>query len=194
MANIKVSELSETTTFNDDDYTMIVQNNENKKISKENMLNDIYEKVNDIDSKRIKDMIQAGVSSNTIPIAANSLTQIPFDTLTQSIGTNLTLNNNKIVVGGQNLSGKIKLTFYAYGTSTTTLNYCYAYIYKNSVETADMYAGGAGTSNRFNLIQDVVLDYQSGDEFSVSYGSQTPTILSGSYFRTLFRAEILTYE
>lgn len=37
MANIKVSELPTATKFNDDDYTMIVQNNTTKKITKENM-------------------------------------------------------------------------------------------------------------------------------------------------------------
>ena len=37
MANIKVSELPTATNFNDDDYTMIVQNNTTKKITKENM-------------------------------------------------------------------------------------------------------------------------------------------------------------
>lgn len=38
MANIKVSEMTEATSFDDGDYTMIVQANQNKKISKENML------------------------------------------------------------------------------------------------------------------------------------------------------------
>ena len=37
MANIKMSELPTATNFNDDDYTMIVQNNTTKKITKENM-------------------------------------------------------------------------------------------------------------------------------------------------------------
>ena len=41
MANIKVSEMTEATSFDDGDYTMIVQANQNKKISKENMLSDI---------------------------------------------------------------------------------------------------------------------------------------------------------
>lgn len=41
MANIKVSEMIEATSFDDGDYTMIVQANQNKKISKENMLSDI---------------------------------------------------------------------------------------------------------------------------------------------------------
>ena len=43
MANIKVSELTEATEFNSNDYTMIVQANQSKKIKKENMFDkDIY--------------------------------------------------------------------------------------------------------------------------------------------------------
>lgn len=41
MANIKVSEMTEATSFDDGDYTMIVQANQNKKISKENILGNI---------------------------------------------------------------------------------------------------------------------------------------------------------
>ena len=37
MAQIKVSELPTASNFNDDDYTMIVQNNTSKKIAKENL-------------------------------------------------------------------------------------------------------------------------------------------------------------
>lgn len=42
MANIKVSELNTATSFNDEDYTMIVQNGENKKITRQNFLKNIY--------------------------------------------------------------------------------------------------------------------------------------------------------
>lgn len=43
MANVKVSELEEATSFENDDYTMIIQGNKNKKITKENMLKkDVY--------------------------------------------------------------------------------------------------------------------------------------------------------
>lgn len=41
MANIKVSEMTEATSFDDGDYTMIVQANQNKKITRENILGDI---------------------------------------------------------------------------------------------------------------------------------------------------------
>lgn len=42
MANIKVSEMTEATEFNSNDYTMIVQANQNKKINKENMFIPTY--------------------------------------------------------------------------------------------------------------------------------------------------------
>lgn len=41
MANIKVSEMTEATVFDDGDYAMIVQANQNKKILKENMLSEV---------------------------------------------------------------------------------------------------------------------------------------------------------
>jgi len=46
MANIKVSEMTEATSFDDGDYTMIVQANQNKKISKENMMSEVGELAN----------------------------------------------------------------------------------------------------------------------------------------------------
>lgn len=50
MANIKVSEMTEASTFDDSDYTMIVQANQNKKISKENLLGDIEDDISTIDT------------------------------------------------------------------------------------------------------------------------------------------------
>lgn len=41
MATIKVSEMTSATTFENDDYAMIVQSNKNKKITKENMFSSI---------------------------------------------------------------------------------------------------------------------------------------------------------
>ena len=41
MANIKVSELNEATTINDEDLLMVVQGNENKKVSIETLMQEI---------------------------------------------------------------------------------------------------------------------------------------------------------
>ena len=46
MANIKVSEMTEATSFDDGDYTMIVQANQNKKISKENIFSNLENEIN----------------------------------------------------------------------------------------------------------------------------------------------------
>ena len=45
MANIKVSEMTEATSFDDGDYTMIVQANQNKKISKENIFSNLEDEI-----------------------------------------------------------------------------------------------------------------------------------------------------
>lgn len=50
MANIKVSEMTEATSFDDGDYTMIVQANQNKKISKENILGNIEDDISTINT------------------------------------------------------------------------------------------------------------------------------------------------
>ena len=46
MANIKVSEMTEATIFDDGDYAMIVQTNQSKKISKENMFSNLENEIN----------------------------------------------------------------------------------------------------------------------------------------------------
>lgn len=45
MANIKVSEMTEATSFDNGDYTMIVQANQNKKISKENIFSNLENEI-----------------------------------------------------------------------------------------------------------------------------------------------------
>lgn len=48
MATIKISEMPSATTFEDDDYAMIVQSNNNKKITKTNLFSDIEEEISDV--------------------------------------------------------------------------------------------------------------------------------------------------
>ena len=50
MANIKVSEMTEATSFDDGDYTMILQANQNKKISHENILGNIKNNISTINN------------------------------------------------------------------------------------------------------------------------------------------------
>ena len=48
MANVKVSEMATATSFENDDYTMIVQSNKNKKITKQNMLGNIENNIGNL--------------------------------------------------------------------------------------------------------------------------------------------------
>lgn len=77
MANIKVSEMTEATSFDDGDYTMIVQANQNKKIAKENIFSDlkneittnatnisnINDEISDINTE-ISNIIESGSNAN----------------------------------------------------------------------------------------------------------------------------------
>ena len=54
MANIKVSEMATATTFENDDYVMIVQNNKNKKITRQNILENIEDDISDLNALSIE--------------------------------------------------------------------------------------------------------------------------------------------
>lgn len=65
MANVKISELATATQFNNNDYTMIIQSNENKKITKSNMLNSVNVAIGDITTLKTNDTtnIISGINS-----------------------------------------------------------------------------------------------------------------------------------
>ena len=73
MANIKVSEMTEATSFDDGDYTMIVQANQNKKISKENILGDIENNIGNLTELETTDKSNIVKSINEVnAIAVNN--------------------------------------------------------------------------------------------------------------------------
>lgn len=80
MANIKMSELPTATQFNDDDYTMIVQNNTSKKISKENMYGNYkYSTTENVIGQWIdgKPIYRKVVTSNTLSPSSEDYLEIP---------------------------------------------------------------------------------------------------------------------
>lgn len=88
MANIKVSELNTATSFNDEDYTMIVQNGENKKITKENL------------NKSISGEYARVIMSNDYTFSEkNTIVKLPLDTFDRKKTNRLTIVNNEIVIG-----------------------------------------------------------------------------------------------
>lgn len=67
MANIKVSELPSTTSFNDEDYTMIVQGGETKKITKFDLL------------QTTSSITYSDFTSETISVNASSNSSLSLD-------------------------------------------------------------------------------------------------------------------
>lgn len=75
MANIKVSEMTEATSFDDGDYTMIVQANQNKKIVKENLLGNIEANIGDLSQLETSDKTNLVNAVNEIKNSKNYLVQ-----------------------------------------------------------------------------------------------------------------------
>ena len=99
MANIKISEMTEATSFDDGDYTMIVQANQNKKISKENMLSDIPTIQNNISTinTNIGDLtnLQTPSTDNLVNAINSNLPVILYSNEENPVSTGtITLNDN----------------------------------------------------------------------------------------------------
>lgn len=100
MANIKVSELPSASSFEDNDYTMIVQSGENKKASKDVLLADALESVNN-------KIITRTFSKTNITINANSY---KYETLSIPSVENYTIVSLEIASVAGAGSGYIQIT------------------------------------------------------------------------------------
>ena len=112
MADIKVSEMTEATTFDDNDYTMIVQANQSKKIAKTNMFNDINTNIGDMTSLETTDKSSLVNAINEIKNSKNYLVQsFSNASCTQNTSNNLaglTLSKGIwVVVGNFDYSGNV---------------------------------------------------------------------------------------
>lgn len=102
MANIKVSEMTEATSFDDGDYTMIVQANQNKKIARENILGDIEDDISTINTNissintNIGDLTQLKTASkDNLVNSINSLTSYTLFENSQGTNNSITLSDSK---------------------------------------------------------------------------------------------------
>lgn len=95
MANIKVSEMTEATVFDDGDYTMIVQANQSKKISKENMFSDIDNDISTINENidEISETINT-INTNISNITGQILWTNPTPSSAISSATTITLSSS----------------------------------------------------------------------------------------------------
>lgn len=163
MASIKVSELTEATDFNTNDYAMIVQSNQNKKITKANML------------KTNPNFIVVTIN-NSQTITSNS--QVGFNSITRKNG-NFTLSNGGVVVGSDinhiRISGSIFVDNWAGST-----NYIGAIIKKNNIEVSQT-INGSPSAYLSVFIPCSIIEVEQNDIIEVDlYSPSGGTLRSGS--------------
>lgn len=126
MANIKVSEMPTATSINNEDYLMVVQGNENKKITYEKLNN----KINMIGSfaKAIMDSDYTVVQDNTIEV-------VPLTTFYEKSG-NFTINNDGIRIGSG--ISKIIVSGSIYFYTGVSGKEAISYIYKNNTQVSSI--------------------------------------------------------
>lgn len=98
MANIKVSEMTEASSFDDGDYTMIVQANQNKKISKENMIGKIENNIGDLTNLETEDKTNLVNATNEIVNGKEYIEQ-PFTNVSCTQNTNNNLTSFNLTAG-----------------------------------------------------------------------------------------------
>lgn len=155
-------------------------------------LNEIKQVVNENSRFFIQDLIQIGITPSPLNVTGE-LGTLPFDKTTQKIGDNLSLVNNKIVVGGVGLSGKARLCVTLYGYGTSEITNAYVYVYINGSEIIDSNSSG-GSQNRYLIVIDTIIDYHSGDIIDIRFGANASTQILTSHYRTKAYFELLTYN
>lgn len=164
MANIKVSELNNATTYGDNDLVMVVQNGENKKITKSKIL------------ESLNDSITIGLSAN-FSYTSSTRGKIPFDMEIAKAGTKLTFSDNGIVIGaGVNF---IEIS----ATSLQSASYadlCGVLITKNGTTLNNAVAVGFSyitTPNQMNCISisPVIVPVSKGDVLYLAGYVNTPS-------------------
>ena len=161
MANIKVSELNTALSFNSDDYTMIVQNNENKKISKANILKG--------------NAITVLLSSNKTINQTGESEKLGFTITGAKQGAGLTLDNNDIIIGASISYIMVSAQVYWYNPLTIDTKKTIT-IYKNSSIVANnlMYVNA---TNVHQVLGAIIIPVAENDRISMTVsGAQGDTI------------------
>lgn len=203
MANIKVSEMTEATEFDDLDYAMIVQANQNKKIVKENLFKDIDENINNIEtsinnleelineSKR-KDIITANLAAN---MSISTAGDIPLTNMVISsqIGDKLTLENGKVKIG----VGITHVMVSAFESLTTSsaAGVRNVNIFKNNtgLKSAKIYMP-AVSSGCSIVLPPILIPVQENDEINIVSYVRAGDRIDGGNAYTYFTVEAVKYE
>lgn len=180
MANIKVSEMTEATSFDDGDYTMIVQANQNKKISKENMLSDIPTIQNNISTINANVGDLSNLETTDISNIVNSINSLTPKILwtnpnpsSSFTGQNITLSSNDydmlLWVFSTGTSNSQYMSFYTIKGKGVYASWVYNSTFlarEINYSTDTQYAVGDnktnGATNNVSTIPQYVIGYKTG--------------------------------
>ena len=165
MANIKVSEMTEATVFDDGDYTMIIQGNTSKKISHENMLGDIEDNIGNLSNLTTTnktDLVSAINETNT------NITNITGQILWTNPSPTSAFATQNITLSSSDYD-MYEAIFYGSITGADTITTGRIPKGKNFF-LAQTYNTGAGDVTRNRKIQ-----YVSDTEMTVTDGTQAET-------------------
>ena len=107
MANIKVSEMTEAISFDNGDYTMIVQANQNKKIARENILGDIEGDISTINNDISTINTNIGNLSNLTTEDKTSVVNSINELKNAEIYSTNEVKTNKIWINGKPIYRKV---------------------------------------------------------------------------------------
>lgn len=173
MANIKVTEMPTTTSVNDEDYIMLVQNNTSKKIAMEDL-----EKYN-------KNIMTASLTNNYTLISSGTYEQLTLSS-SENIGNNLSIDTGGIKcskVGYVKVSAK--LSFNSCGAGLKWLT-----IYKNTTAISAMPFNT--TTNRITLsIPPILVPVSTNDVFYMSVQGSSGDIVRNNSSYTEMTVEYI---
>lgn len=172
MANIKVSEMTEATQFNNSDYVMILQTNSNKRISKTNMLNGYAKEANvETSINNVAGRILWTNSSPTSAFSAQTVTlsSSDYDMYEIIFRTNLDDAEPKINSTGRLLKGYGTRLFMAFAGSSAPGANVYSrwvtYVSDTQLDIATGYWAYGSTNRTENtrlIIPLYIIGYKTG--------------------------------
>ena len=166
MANIKVSELPTATSANNEDYFMIVQNNESKKITVENLNNNFNLLSNQI--------YLIGNDMNLTTTVEQQTEVINLNTVVASVGNKLTFDSaNNAVVIGSGVNYVSVSCGCAIILSSSGMTYQALFIRKNGSSTnignwAQSKGQYSPSTYSYTTLSDILIPVQEGDKISIA--------------------------
>lgn len=174
MANIKVSEMTEATSFDDGDYTMIVQANQNKKISKENIFFNLEDEISTNASNISTINTNIGDLTNLKTVDTTNI----VNSINSLTGTILWTNSNP----GSAISSATTITLSSSDYDMLEVFYLQTTSSSGGTLYSNRFLKGYSTRMRIHTVDSVnvyrTLTYQSSTSYTIQQTTADSSVLS----------------